>query len=407
MTRIIFFTLITTAITMAACNPSKKAASPVVSDKPVIQNLLSQYPHWFDTLLSNKEEYRVQIIYTEIDRTENRNVFTDYYYNVDPTQYFYPASTVKLPVALLALQKLNELKISGLDMNSTMITEDAYSGQTSVHNDPTAEDGRPSIAHYIKKILLVSDNDAYNRLYEFLGQEYINNELHKMGYTNAQIIHRLEISMTEDQNRHCNPVKFFDTAGTLLYEKPLEKSKLTYITRDQKLGVGFMRSGKIVNEPFDFSKKNQLALPDLHNILRSALFPESVNEKQRFNLTESDYAFVREYLSKTPPQSTNPIYDMQEYGDNYVKFLYYGTEKTPREDSILIYNKVGDAYGFLIDAAYIKDTKHDKDFMLSATIHCNRDRIYNDGKYEYATIGFPFMKHLGRAFHTYRISQMK
>ena len=47
--------------------------------------------------------------------------------------------------------------------------------------------GRPTIAHYIKKILLVSDNDAFNRLYEFLGQQYINTTLHQMGYTEVQI----------------------------------------------------------------------------------------------------------------------------------------------------------------------------------------------------------------------------
>ena len=52
--------------------------------------------------------------------------------------YFYPASTVKLPVAILALQKLNELKITGLDKRSMMITEADHSGQTEVYNDPSA-----------------------------------------------------------------------------------------------------------------------------------------------------------------------------------------------------------------------------------------------------------------------------
>ncbi len=69
--------------------------------------------------------------------------FTDHYFNVSDSSYFYPASTVKLPVAILALQKLNELKIKGLDKNSTMITEADHSGQTEVYNDPSTPDGRP------------------------------------------------------------------------------------------------------------------------------------------------------------------------------------------------------------------------------------------------------------------------
>src|SRR6267154_3475253 len=180
-------------------------------------SLLAKYPQYFDSILSRKDELKVQIIYTEIDRgkteknkdkgkdkDKDKIRFTDHYFNVDPGNYFYPASTVKLPVAILALQKLAELKIPGLDRNSTMITGRDGNEQTAVCNDPTTADGRPSIAHYIKKIFLVSDNDAFNRLYEFLGQEYINSSLHKMGYTDAEIIHRLNISLSEEANRHTN-----------------------------------------------------------------------------------------------------------------------------------------------------------------------------------------------------------
>ena len=38
-----------------------------------------------------------------------------------------------------------------------------------------------------------------------LGQEYINDRLHEMGYPTIQINHRLEVSMTQDENRHTNP----------------------------------------------------------------------------------------------------------------------------------------------------------------------------------------------------------
>src|SRR5213075_1326575 len=107
--------------------------------------------------------------------------------------YFYPASTVKFPVCLLALQRLNELKEKGIDKNTTMITETGTELQTAVYNDPSTPDGRPNIGQYIKKVLMVSDNDAFNRLYEFLGQEYINDELHKKGYSSAQILHHLDI----------------------------------------------------------------------------------------------------------------------------------------------------------------------------------------------------------------------
>ncbi|MBL0200999.1 MAG: serine hydrolase [Chitinophagaceae bacterium] len=159
-----------------------------------LESLLQQYPQYFGEILKNRDAWNVQIIYTQINRRANgKPDFTNHYFNVNPSKYFYPASTVKLPIVLLALQKLHELKDKGIDRNTTMLSETAFSGQTAVFNDPTSPDGKPSIAHYIKKVLLVSDNDAYNRLYEFLGQQYINAEMKKKGYDDVQILHRLNI----------------------------------------------------------------------------------------------------------------------------------------------------------------------------------------------------------------------
>lgn len=382
-----------------------------VEKKPVdtfIATLLEKYPQFFDAVLKKKDELGIQIIYTQIDRGKKGKIkFFDHSYNLDRDKYFYPASTIKLPVAILALQKLNELKIAGLNRNTTMITESDGNGQTQVCNDPSTAAGPPTIAHYIKKILLVSDNDAFNRLYEFLGQEYINNSLHKMGYMDVQIIHRLDISLTEEQNRHTNPVEFYDSSGRIVYKKPAEKSKLVYADRNTKMGKGFYRAGTLINEPFDFSKKNRLSLQDLHNIVRAVMFPEAVPENQRFNLTKEDYAFLRKYMSMMPQESTFPFYDSPDFWDAYVKFLLYGTEKGKADPSIRIFNKVGDAYGFMIDAAYIVDYKNNIEFQLSAVIYCNSDGILNDDKYDYAGVGLPFMKNLGRVIYEYELKRQR
>ncbi|MBL7723125.1 MAG: serine hydrolase [Chitinophagaceae bacterium] len=390
-------------------NVGKQAAiqDKLMSDT-FIHNLLGKYPRFFDSIVLQREKLGIQIIYTRIDRSKRgKPQFADFFYGNDNNRYFYPASTVKLPVAILALQKLNELRISGLDQNTTMITEAGGGRQTSVINDPSAPDGRPTIAHYIKKILLVSDNDAFNRLYEFLGQEYINNTLHGMGYMNAQIIHRLEISLPEEENRYTNPVKFLDSAGGVVYEKAAEKSRLVYAPRDTKMGKGFYRGGQLINEPFDFSIKNRLTLEELHSIVRSIIFPGAVPEKMRFNLTEDDYIFLRKYMSMMPYESVSPLYDTTNYWDTYVKFLYYGSEKGKAEKGIRIFNKPGDAYGFMIDAAYIADFDNNIEFFLSAVIHCNNDEIFNDDKYEYSAIGLPFMKNLGRVIYEYERTRVR
>lgn len=372
----------------------------------LLASLMAKHPEQFAAVLHDTNELRVQLIYTRIDRDKKgRARLTHHYFHADTGQYFYPASTVKLPVAILALQRLNELNIPGLGPHTTMITGEDGDRQTEVCNDPSSPDGRPTIAHYIKKILLVSDNDAFNRLYEFLGQEYINNSLHAMGYPEVQIIHRLDVSLTEAENRHTNPVSFYDTSGKLIYSKPPERSQLVYAARNTKMGKGYMRGEELVNEPFDFSRKNRMALSTLHSVVASIMFPEAMPEEKRFHLTRADYDFLRRYMSMMPPESRWPRYDTAEVWDTYVKFLYYGAEKGTAEPGIRIFNKPGDAYGFLTDAAYIADFGHKTEFILSAVIHCNRDGVYNDDHYDYTTVGLPFMKNIGRLIAAYELSR--
>ena len=380
----------------------------VQDDTVFLEKLLNKYPNYFAKILQNKNYYRVQIIYTRIERDAHNNPsFRNYHFNVNRGTYFYPASTVKMPVALLAMQKLKELGIPGLDKNSSLITEREYSGQTVVLNDPTTPDGRPTVGNYIKKIFLVSDNDAFNRLYEFLGQEYIHQHLQKLGYEDARIIHRLEISLTEDENIHTNPVIFYNPAGKLLFQQPMQTRQAKYLPTADSIGSGYYEEDHLVMQPMNFSKKNRIALEDLHNILRSIIFPGSFPAAQRFNISEEDYNFVYQVMSQYPPESKYPYYDTATNWDGFGKFLFWGSEKGSLPKNIRIFNKEGDAYGFLTDLAYFTDLDRHIEFLLSATIYCNSDGILNDDKYDYDTVGLPFMKQLGRVIYEYEVGRKR
>ena len=422
---VVFFALYITC-TGISCSPTRKvAAKPNAAPAPVVEtgnipapaaenkedeffiNLFKTQPTQFGSILANRKEWNVQVIYTQINRTRNGiPQLKNYYFNRQQATYFYPASSIKFPIALMALEKLNELKIEGLNKYSSMITETAFSGQTPVYNDPNTADGKPSIAQYIKRILLVSDNDAYNRLYEFLGQEQINANLHKKGYPNTQLLHRLSIFLSEEENRHTNPVKFFDSSNRLIYSIPEKINRQVYAKRNDQLGRGYLSNGMLVNNPMDFSKKNRMELADLHQVLISLVFPETVKSSQKFNITNEDRQFVLKYMSQLPSESVFPSYDSSYY-DAYVKFLLYGSEQGKLPKNIRIFNKVGDAYGQLIDVAYIVDFEKNIEFMVSASIYCNQDGILNDDHYDYDTIGFPFMKNLGKLLYEHELKRKK
>jgi hypothetical protein len=161
--------------------------------------------------------------------------------------------------------------------------------------------------------------------------------------------------------------------------------------------VGYAtNAGEIINEPFDFSHKNYLSIQNLHDIVLRLTLPEAVPEHQRFKLTEEDYAMIQRAMGERPRESDYPRYDKP---DNYVKFWMYGDrpEETEIPSTMRIFNKVGWAYGYLSDAAYVKDELTGTEFLLVGAIHVNANRIYNDGNYEYDAIGLPFFGELGRA----------
>lgn len=387
-----------------------KTAVPAdtVKNDHFLTTLLKSYPQYFDSVLMHQKDWNVQIIYTQVNRGANGIPdLQDHYFNVDKDRYFYPASTVKLPVVLLALQRLHELKDKDIDKNTAMITETAYSGQTGVYNDPTAPDGKPTIAQYIKKILLVSDNDAFNRLYEFLGQEYINSELHKKGYEDVQILHRLSIFLTEEENRRTNPLTFFDGNNNLKYVQAAQRNNEKYGQRKDSLGKAYYKGKELKNTPMDFSKKNRISLKDLHDILGSLVFPKKVKAGQRFNITEEDRQFVLNYMSRYPTESLYPPYaaDTASYWPAYCKFLLHGAQKGGLPGNIRVFNKSGDAYGQMIDVAYVVDYKNKIEFFVSAMIYCNSDGILNDDKYDYDSIGLPFMKNLGKVIYDYELKR--
>lgn len=357
--------------------------------------------------LDKKDELNIQVIYTRIDRDrQNRPRFRDHYFNVDPARYFYPASTVKMPLALLSLEKLKKMNVPGVNSNTTMVTTAATPSEATVYNDPATPDGRPTLASHVRKVFLVSDNEAANRLYEFLGQKYLNTTLRAKGYPEAEILHRLNIFLPEEENRKTNPVAFLGADGSRLWEQPLQQNTDPYFSRTDSVGKGYYKGGKLISEPMDFSRKNRISLVSLHNILRSVMFPASVRPEQRFDISGEDLRMVRKAMGQYPVESDFPPYPSPEFYPAYCKFLLYGADRRePLLPSVRIFNKVGDAYGFLLDVAYVADFERGIEFMLSAVIYCNGDGILNDDTYDYETIGFPFMKYLGRAVYRYELTR--
>lgn len=382
------------------------------NNSKLIDSLLKTNPTAFKNIADNYKKYKIQIIYTRIDR-DKQNVphFTNHFYFYDSTNYFYCASMVKLPCSILALEKVNGLKKYDVSKESCMLTDSSNSCQRRCLADTSAESKLPSVSNYIKKMLLVSDNHAFGRIFEFLGVDFIHERLSQLGFSKIRIVHRFDGGCKGEANVVTNPIVFKDLNQKMLYqqEQLYARKKYTYPYGTALVGSAYMdAAGKKVNSPKDFSTYNYMSLFDVHKILQRLVFQDQLKEKDRYNITKEDQLFLMSYLSLYPKESKEPKYDAKKFHDSYKKYFVFGDSKKNIQDADMrIYNIVGQSYGFMADCAYIVDFKTKSEFMLSAVIYANEKNIINTGKYEYNSVAMPYLAELGRTFVKYEKSRTK
>ncbi len=345
---------------------------------PLEQALSSTDPR-IRQVMDNPDPYEVQIRFTRINREGDSLSFTDFDFQVDKDRYFYPASTVKFPIAVMAAEKLN--RTDSLHLNTRFYVE----GDTL----------ETTFGREIVKIFAVSDNAANNRLLEFLGQDAINEEFRSKSIGPARFSHRLSVPEADEVTTRPLVIYLNDSTTTLLQGSVNTPPKALQLEGIKK-GTGYYAGDSLINEAFDFSLKNYYPVETQHGVLKRIIFPEAFPEGERFDLSEGQRAFLLNAMKILPREAG---YDAEEYYDSYGKFLLFGDNKDPMPSNISIYNKVGYAYGTLTDCAYIKDVENGVEFMVTATILVNPNGIFNDNDYAYDEVGIPFLAALGEELY--------
>ncbi|MEQ8548485.1 MAG: serine hydrolase [Cyclobacteriaceae bacterium] len=353
----------------------------------------------FQEVLNNPRR-EVQILYGEI--VDDSIIHHTYQLRNDV--YFYPASTVKMPVAFAAIKKAQEL---GISLDSPLIIDSTKIYPRNLHDD-AIHGGPITISKLIQSIFTVSDNTAYNILFGWLGKDYINNLYSSIGI-DTRIVHQLgenAFSFDPVSNEYSRKAMIVKSGNdTLTFKEQPQKFSPKYSLEKEIKGKGYINAqGNQVSEPFDFSQKNYVSLEGLVTILERALMPEFFSAKQSFDFTDSTELFLVNTMDMLPKNMPAPFDTLP---DNYVKFLHYGNASNVDIPSTTkIRNKVGWAYGYLSDVEYFEDTQHDVRFFLAAVIHVNENDIYNDGKYQYKTVGLPFLDELGDLVYAKELNEL-
>ena len=379
-----------------------KPQGTVLKNARLLDSILNTTPT-LRQVKENKNGYRLQIIYTQITRdANNRPIFKDYTYNLDSNLYFYCASMVKLPMSILALEKINEMQSKGLTRSTPMLTDSLRFCQTKMWKDTTSPNGFPNIEHHIRKMLLVSDNISFSRTLEFVTPDYAHNRMRELGFPMARLGGRFDVACIGAGNNWMNQIRFIGTDGYLIFTQPGDSVKwhLDPPIPNMKVGKNVYRKKKLIATPKDFSRSNFMPLSTIHRVLRNLIFMQDLPAENRYHISENDWKFLMTQMCRYPRESAYPKYDSTRYIDSYKKYLIYGaTTRVIDQDSIRIINIVGRAYGFISDCAYVVNPSNGTEFMVSAVLYTNKRNTFGTGNYEYDTVGLPFLRDLGVALY--------
>jgi len=349
-----------------------------------IELIIKKREPQFKPVYKNKENHNLQILYTKVVRDSlGMPSFIEYDYKIDSNQYFYPASTMKLPIVALTLQKINELRNTGI--NITVESKILLLNADQITTETTFKD-------LIAKVFLVSDNSASNILINFLGYNYFNKQMREKGLNTIVLNHKF------------NPDPYVKTDWKIytldrdLISKDETQEIIEHNNLDNLLQGKFqILNGEEVATPFNFKTKNRASLRDLDGVMKRIIYPDLFQEQDRINLSDQDYNFLRYWMSRFTFEDIGIEYQKDsQYFDSYNKFFIYGDSTNTIDRKIRIYNKVGEAYGALTDISYIRDYQKKIEFFLSATIYVNQNQIVNDNIYEYDDLGIPFLAELAR-----------
>ena len=343
-------------------------------------------------IIRDKDNYEIQILYTEVSKNNlDQTEFKDFQFQLNDEKYFYPASTIKLPIAIMTLSKINELRAEGSNIS---LKSKLKLSLINNKKEIIVKDSISSFQNLIADVFLVSDNSASNVLIDFLGYNYFNSSMINAGYENTYLNHKF------------NPDPFVDSSWIITtLDNDIISSKENKRTvmagsniSNLKKGERSLVNGEIINESLDFSLKNRSSLTDMHNIMKNLIYPEITLSK--FNLNVEDYDFLRYWMSRfTYEDLGNKYISDDRFFNSYNKFFIHGMDTILKSTDIRVYNKIGQAYGTSTDSAYIKNYKEDVEFFLTATIYTNKNEIINDNIYEYRDTAIPFLSRISKTLY--------
>lgn len=360
-------------------------------------------------LIDDPERFRVQML---VSVFEPGVAPVTHVFRPD-AEYFYPASSIKFLGAASALCFLRELREKHgveCDENTPLAFRPRFTDQRLEDADPTNLDGGTiTLAHDCRKVLVVSDNPGFNRMYDLVGHRGMNASIAAAGLRSCRINHRLsDFRPVQDQLR-TRAVEIRTSSGVhVVPERDSDLPPMREHVPGFDVGRAYIDCDKRIEKPMSFAIKNRISLRDLHAGLIGVVRPEDAARlcipgtqrgtlAQGFPLSEPHRALLIDGMTMLPRQCRNPVFADPEHTDDFVKPLLPGLARVVAADDLAITSKIGWAYGFLVENAIVTARNQPAAFALTMCMFVCESGVINADEYEYDSVAKPLLADVGEA----------
>ena len=365
-----------------------------LSAQPIPEDLLSFLKGkdpLVDQVLREREKFRLQFLVSGIRRGADDKVRFEEYSFTDGS-YFYPASMVKLPAALISLEILDSLQIP---LNSFIrMNDDAGCGNTSFRK--LTRNGNLSFTDVTEELIAISNNPYFSLLFHFAGPAALNGRMQQKNLRQTRI-YSAYTSCPKRADVKTSSYQILDTAGREILSVPVRIFPYAAFRdnwpAEARKRISRNRAG---SQPLDFNDHHEYSLADIHGTMQRLIFPETFPGIQRFHLKPSSRNFLLRCLGLYPREMRNSAYHQPAlYPDHYYKYSIIGEETSPHTSrNCRIFSKIGLSYGFVTETAYVVDFDSGKDFLFSVSMYTEGDGTEASGNYGYEKTARPFIARL-------------
>lgn len=340
-----------------------------------------------DSKVARDPEYRFQMVCSVVEKGKVNKTVS---YNTG--NYYYPASLVKIPAALVLLE---ELKASNIPLDAIPVF-DAVDACGSIRFVELSRRRSISFRQMLTELIVVSDNHFYNAIYHFISPQRLNERIQELGFEGVNI-YRAFTGCEPTDHLKTYPYSVYDASNRVIYQKDatvLDSAILTSKykkTIEREFGAKHENDeGEIVDGAFDLNYHIEIPLEALHEMMGRFLLPDAY-EKEGWDIRKEDREFLRTLLAMQPSEIRSSYRSIDHLSDDSYKYV-----KAPNKIEARTLSKLGLSYGFASEVAYFQLPGTTDAILISYSVYVNANDIVNDGKYEYESVARPFAESLVR-----------